>query len=186
MRITLFWQRLRQAQSGVAAIEFALMLPLLLTLSLGMLDFSSAFSTQRKLNYAATVMAQLVTQRSPQVTAAEVDDFFKAAQIAMRSGANTNDVRVEVYAFRLNEGTVEQRWTRSNSVEGGCTPPETIGLPDLMNGPNDVVVAVVCTTYTVQSAWVVERIIDTPTINLQAQMVFRPRAANTIDCPTCT
>lgn len=186
MRIKRLGGRLLRAQSGTAAIEFVFVMPLLLTLSFGMLNFWSALSTQRNLSYAATVMAQLITQKAPEITAAQIDDFFNAAELALRRGPDSNVARVEVYAFRLNGNTPQQIWARSNNVGNRCATPDTTGLAGLMNGPNDVVVAVVCATHQTHRGWARNVITNIPALNLQAQMIFRPRTGNTINCPTCT
>lgn len=175
-----------RAQSGTAAIEFALILPILMTLAFGMLELSMALSTQQKLTYSATVVAQLVSQKAPEITAAQIDDSFTAGRIAVRKGPVDENVRVEVFAFRMNGAVADQIWERSNGLGQPCAAPDIDDLPLLMNGPNDVVVVVVCTTHAVQSAWVVDSIVGNPTIDLQEQMIVRPREFSNINCPTCT
>jgi Flp pilus assembly protein TadG len=186
MRRQTRWKGHREGESGVAAIEFALILPLLLTLSLGMLDITAAISAQRALTYAANVMSDLVTQQAPKVTAAEIDDFFRAAEIAVRGGAASPNVTVRVLGYGLDaQGGAQLKWSRSNGGSEGCSAPAAAGLGSLMTGPNDVVVAVVCTRHNVVAAQLIGPLLGGSSILLEEQIVLRPREFQTIDCTDC-
>lgn len=57
----------RNPQSGVALIEMAFVLPLLLVLAMGMLDFGRAFHTKSVLDQAAREGARIAVVTSPDV-----------------------------------------------------------------------------------------------------------------------
>src|SRR5262245_44457481 len=55
-------QRLAHDQRGVSAVEFAMLLPLMLTLYLGAVEISQAVAVDRKVTLAARSVADLVAQ----------------------------------------------------------------------------------------------------------------------------
>ena len=61
----------RRSESGVALIEFAFVLPILLVLAMGMLDFGRAFHTKSLLDQAAREGARVAVVTSPDVDIVE-------------------------------------------------------------------------------------------------------------------
>jgi Flp pilus assembly protein TadG len=55
--------KLSHDERGIAAVEFALILPLVLTLYLGLAEFSEGFRTSEKLNLLAHTLADLTAQQ---------------------------------------------------------------------------------------------------------------------------
>jgi Flp pilus assembly protein TadG len=173
-------------QSGVAAIEMALIFPVLLILFVGLIDLTTLLSDNRRVSYSANVVADVVTRLQTPTTPQEVGDSFEAAELVMRA-ARAGPARVEIYNYlRENDGSTSLRWKRDNGVGTACGAPDTGNLADLMDRGNDVVVAVVCVTH----APIVTTILGwTPmgaaSFSLRQQIAMRPR--NTLDllCPLC-
>jgi Flp pilus assembly protein TadG len=69
-------------RSGVAAIEFALTLPLLLTLFLGQFEIVSAVRANLKVQSAAQTLANLITDQAV-ITASQVADYCAGAQLVL-------------------------------------------------------------------------------------------------------
>lgn len=76
------WRRWCVDTSGVAAIEVAMILPVLLVLMLGLVDIGNALMADRKTLTAASIAADLLA-RAPAVTTAQLDDAWAAAQMAI-------------------------------------------------------------------------------------------------------
>lgn len=55
-------RRLLADAQGIAAVEFAMIVPLMVTLFFGIVEFSQAMASNRKVNYAATMLVDLVSQ----------------------------------------------------------------------------------------------------------------------------
>ena len=66
-------------ERGVSAVEFALVLPVLLLLSLGSVEVARFTLLGLKLQHAATTLADLAS-RDEVLTAATLDDLFNAAE----------------------------------------------------------------------------------------------------------
>ena len=77
----------RRAESGVALIEFAFVLPILLVLAMGMLDFGRAFHMKSLLDQAAREGARVavVTTPDPDIVESRVDDVLASGGITPTS-----------------------------------------------------------------------------------------------------
>ncbi len=67
---------------GVAATEFAVIVPLMLVLFFGTVEVSSAIAVDRKITLMARTLSDLVSQ-SQSVVDANFPDFFNASQSIM-------------------------------------------------------------------------------------------------------
>lgn len=68
---------------AVAAVEFALILPLLLTLYLGAIEGSSLITVDRRVNIISSTIADLVSRWDPEagpIPLDELEDYFEASE----------------------------------------------------------------------------------------------------------
>lgn len=171
---------------GIAAIETAFILPFLLFLYFGLIDLTAMISLNRKVTYSASVVADLVTQNNTTVTSTNIDDYFKAAGLVMKPRPIT-DVRVEVYMFRKVSGNPTNKWKKLSTGGSDCGTPSTSGMANLMTDNNDLIVGVVCTTFSPYIAsFLGKTILGATTFNMNEQIALRPRQSTVLDCPTCT
>jgi Flp pilus assembly protein TadG len=176
---------LRTDSRGVAAIEMAFIMPFLLFLYFGLIDLTALISLNRKVTYTASVVADLVTQNDTTVTSATIDDYFNAAELAMKP-VQIADVRIEVYQFRNVGGTITNQWHKYSTGGTACGTPSTAGMGNLMTDTNDIVVAVVCTTYTPYIAnFLGQAILGATTFTMNEQIALRPRQSTTLVCTGC-
>lgn len=181
-------RRLCRDQSGVAALEVAFIMPFLLFLYFGLVDLTAMISLNRKVTYAASVVADLVTQNDATVTATKIDDYFNAAALVMKPTPMAN-IRVEVYQYHKDStsGVITSQWRRKSATGGNCTAPTTAGMSNLMTDGNDLIVAVLCTTYTPYIAtFLGDRILGATTFSMSEQIALRPRQSTALTCATCT
>jgi Flp pilus assembly protein TadG len=178
-------KRALRNDSGVAALEVAFILPFLLFLYFGLVDLTAMISLNRKVTYAASVVADLVTQNDGTVKSTDIDDYFKAASLVMKPTSMTN-VRVEVYQYRNVAGAVTNQWSRKSTDGAACTAPATAGMTNLMTDGNDLVVAVLCTQYTPYVAtFLGQKILGATTFTMNEQIALRPRQSATLACTGC-
>ena len=76
-------QRLLGCRRGVAATEFALILPLMVLILVGTVEFGNVLLLDRKVSRAAHISADLVAQ-ARQITTAELTDVFDAVEEILR------------------------------------------------------------------------------------------------------
>ena len=96
-------------ESGVALIEFAFVLPILLVLAMGMLDFGRAFHTKSLLDQAARegVRIAVITDPDPTLVASRVNQILQPAGIT----ATDIDVTGPAAGTMLDEVTVTATFT---------------------------------------------------------------------------
>ncbi len=171
---------------GVAAIEMAFIMPFLLFLYFGLIDLTAMISLNRKVTYAASAVADLVTQNAATVKATDITDYFKAAELVLKPRPIA-DVRIEVNQFRKASGVITRSWHQDSTGGPDCTTPSTTGMDTLMTDGNDLIVAVVCTTYTPYVAtFLGKKVLGATTFNMSEQIALRPRQSTALDCATCS
>ncbi|WP_411817188.1 TadE/TadG family type IV pilus assembly protein [Hyphococcus sp. DH-69] len=108
---------LKECQSGIAAIEFALIAPVLIIFLFGVIEGSDALSRSRQVTLAANTLADLVSQEN-ELLVSDADDLFDGIeQIAAPSGGSISIKLVSVIKDPLGNNIVH--WSRDNS---GNTP----------------------------------------------------------------
>lgn len=122
-RIQRALRNLAQDTRGVSAVEFALILPIMITMYIGAVEFSDALTVNRRVTAVASTAADLTAQ-AEQVTSGDVSDIFSAATsiLAPYSTTPISIVLTSVVADGQNATTVE--W--SCSLQGA---PRLQGAP---------------------------------------------------------
>jgi len=109
--LRLFWR----ARRGVAAVEFALILPVLMLLSLGCVELAQYVVLNQKLQRSATTVADLMT-RDAAWTAAEIDDMFAAvAHVATPFDMRNSGVVIMTGLTGRPDGNVDISWQRTGA-----------------------------------------------------------------------
>jgi len=126
-----------RAQGGTAAVEFALILPVMLAVYIGTVEASALISTDRKVQSVAGAVGDLVARVEGEVTTAQLEDYFQAAAGIM-TPMDTNRVRQVVTAIAVTEdGETRVVWSRQYDGHTMSTStPYAVGdeypLPDAM------------------------------------------------------
>lgn len=99
---------------GISAVEFALIVPIMITLYVGAVEFSHALTIDRRVTTVASSAADLVAQ-SEELTDSELQDIFKAAGSIMApySTSPLKMVLTSVVADVNNKTTVD--WSAASS-----------------------------------------------------------------------
>ncbi len=92
---------------GVSAVEFALILPVMITMYIAMVEFSDALTVDRRVTAVASAASDLTAQ-TEEVTASSMDDIFTAATSIMLpySAKPISIVLTSVVADSKNDTTV--------------------------------------------------------------------------------
>jgi len=185
----LAFHRKRQStgDSGVAAIEFALVFPVLLLLFFGMINLTHFAYMKRQIATAAELTSDLVARSQKTIEASKIDDYFSAVELAFRPMARARvqaNIGVDVYGYPSNTGTARQRWSRFYGGTARCTPPDVASFTNLL-ADSDVVVAVVCmNNYTAPAAnFPGLQFLDN--LRIERSFALRPRDFSTLDCSGC-
>jgi Flp pilus assembly protein TadG len=183
---------------GVAAIEFALVAPLLLCMYFVTMEVSQAVETNKKVSRIASMVADLVTQQSA-TTPAELDAIMKIGQSLLtpyyRSKPTITITAIEITSLPASK--VKVFWSRKldNDVAGPnpLLPNGTITtVPATLNVPGSFLVRVDSELeYKPVVTWAAS---SKPTLGLTAafdklsmkeRYYLRPRMSPQIDCKDC-
>lgn len=174
--------RAARNRSGVAALEMALLLPIVLLIFFGMIDLTALIADARRVSYSANVAADLVTRLATPTTPANMEVAYDGVDLVMET-ATTGPVRVEIFTYYMDTNPV-LRWSHTNGVGPDCENPSTTSLADLMVQGNDIVIAVVCANHApIVANIITQRFMGTTDILLQRQVTMRPRQSNQLICP---
>ena len=114
-------KRFLRDRRGVAAVEFALTLPVMLILYFGMVEATQAMLANRRSGYLTTAVGDLLTQQA-QVTPSQVEDIFDAASAVLKPFP-TEGLSVRLTSISIDaNGRPSEEWTRAR----GDIPPATL------------------------------------------------------------
>ncbi len=111
-----FLKRWFEERDAVAAVEAALIFPILLTLLLGTYDMGNAILSDQKVIRASMVTGDLVT-RERSVSDADIEEAIQGGELAL-APLNTSTYGVDIVSIRFDENAVAEivwRETRNMS-----------------------------------------------------------------------
>jgi Flp pilus assembly protein TadG len=110
----------RDDRRGLAAVEFAMILPVMLLLFFGTVEFSSGVAVDRKVTLMARTLSDLTSQ-SPSVADTDLVNFFSASVGIMTpyDATPTKAQLSEVYVDSTKIAKV--KWTKAATIAAGAT-----------------------------------------------------------------
>ncbi len=164
-----FRKRFTRNDEGVAAVEFAFIAPIMLTLLIGIVDISNAVSISWRLSQLNRTLADLSSQ-SRTMTTAERNNIFGASAATLSPYTGPAPVMVISSVVLNNTGVARVCWSASN-VSGNELPANSV-----VTLPN-IAMAVPNTSYIITNSRVVYTGTLSPNFTMNAQrLYFRPRA----------
>ncbi len=97
-----FRNRFARDERGMSAVEFALVLPVLIIIYLGSVELNHALTVDRKLTSAGNSVGDLVAQGADTITSAEMDDIFTAAKAIMQPYSSST-LKIVVSSVKISK-----------------------------------------------------------------------------------
>ncbi|HTP91324.1 MAG TPA: TadE/TadG family type IV pilus assembly protein [Xanthobacteraceae bacterium] len=166
--------RFNAERRGVAALEFAILLPLMLTLYLGGSDLSTGVSTQRKVNLTASALADLASQFTNIHNADMTNILNAASDIIAPYPANYLAATVSELAIDAN-GNATVVW--SDAINGPARPVgQTVTIPSTLATPNSyLILGEAAYNFNPTYSYAL-----TGTMSLSDQIYMAPRQSNSV------
>ena len=124
-------------RSGLAAIEFAMIFPMMVAMVFGVVELSSAISVDRKATLAARTLSDLTSQMAS-VADADLTNFGEAAKAIMTPYAPSPLVSSITQAYvDKTTGVARVQWSRGLTID---TTGKVAIAPSAPHNPGDVVV----------------------------------------------
>jgi Flp pilus assembly protein TadG len=171
----------RVDRRGTSAIEFALLLPIMLTLYVAGIEISNAIAINRKVTLTARTVTDLVSRAST-ISTGEMGDILAAASAVIAPYA-PNNLTVTVSEIYVDNNGNAKVWGFSCSFQG---TPRTIGdpvtLPPQLTVNNSYLIwGEAQYSYTPSITYVISG-----TLNLTDQIFMSPRMSSSVTGPqTC-
>ena len=135
-RMSAIWLRMRRSAAGlledcrgIAATEFAVIVPLMLVMFFGTVEFSSAIAISRKVTLVARTLSDLTSQ-SLKVADSDMTNFFTASSAILTpySATPTQATLSELY---VDPATLKARvqWSKTATINGAGLVTMATGHP---------------------------------------------------------
>lgn len=113
----------RESASGVAAIEFSLVFPVLLVMLLAVYEIGTAIMINLNSIAASQTIVDLIT-RSDDATDDIIDEAVAAGQLSMGSGIAAADIGIDIISVSFDENDdPQQEWRVTQNI---ADPDETL------------------------------------------------------------
>jgi len=179
-----FLRRLIRDERGLSAVEFALILPIMVLLYLGLVEIMMSVMAERRAGHAASAVGDLVAQSSGTAQNTEVNQILYVGVASMRPFPVT-DLSMRVTSVQADVNAIPKViWSKAqgpalSKLSNGTT---VAGFPaNLLLAGDSVVMAEVKYSYANPLMKVIPR-----TLVFQDVFYLRPRRAAVITCPDCT
>ncbi len=132
------WRRFCRDRDGVAAVEFAMILPVMLVTYVGMVEVVQLVMINRKVTQLTSALSDL-TARAQSVAPADIDNIFNAAQTVLMPYDSSKAGMVIASIVIDSTGVAKVCWSnqRNGTAPGRGT---TVIIPDSVKVPNTSVI----------------------------------------------
>jgi len=126
-------QRFRKANGGAAAVEFALIVPILLLLYFGSVETSQLIIADRRVNTVSGTLGDLVARSKDSISQSTLDNYFSAASSTMGPLPIARLAQV-VSLLRVDaSGAAKVVWSRA--YPSSVTPRAVNSVYDMSSSP---------------------------------------------------
>jgi Flp pilus assembly protein TadG len=166
--------RFAQDRRGVSAVEFAMLLPLLITLYLGSVEISQGVGIDRKVTLTSRTLGDLASQVSS-INNADMTNLLNAASSVL-TPYDVSKLKVTVSAVTIDaNGVAKIAWsdTKNGTARSVGT---TVTVPTALNVASTTLIWSEATyDYTPAIGYVI-----TGTLTLKDQIYMRPRLSDSV------
>ena len=179
--------RFREDCRGVAALEFALIAPIMIMLFVGTLEVSAAVSVNRKVSRISSVIGDLVTQ-STDLSSTDIANIMDVSTDIMKPYSNTVKIRIVMIQVSGTTASVvrscNKNWTNV-AVGSAYTVPTAIKTDGTF-----LVAARVQTDYQPMVGWAryseaAGISFDNTSVTMDEEIFLRPRIGSSVNVTSC-
>ena len=138
------FRRFATANEGVAAVEFALILPFLMVLYMGSLEVSQIVSVDRKMSAVVGALGDLVSRTDGDLATATLADYFTAVGLIMTPYSAGSLKQLVTLVYVDDNGDTNVEWSVGYNGATAKTANTTYAIPSEL-------IAIAADTYIVVS-----------------------------------
>jgi Flp pilus assembly protein TadG len=172
--------RLTRDAGGAAAVEFALIVPLLALIYFGVVEVTQAAMTEQRVAHTASAIGDLVAQSST-ITSAEVTDVFTVGQ-AIMNPYPTGGLQMRISSLTADaNGNVTVAWSQGSGMTALSKGSTVSGLPsNVIKAGESVIEGDAKYVYTSVFGVVLPQ-----PITFNETYYLRPRLSTQVTCADC-
>jgi Flp pilus assembly protein TadG len=179
---------------GIAAVEFSFILPLMLVLFFGTVEFSSGVAVDRKVTLVARTLSDLTSQSPASVLDTDLKNFFNSSASILTPYSVTPTQPTISEVFIDSNKIAKIQWSKSATIAMVSGAPQAT-LQNSLRQKGDIVTATVPGALLVPNTYLIWSEVSykyTPTvgyvmakagITLKDQSYTRPRQSTCVDYP---
>lgn len=173
-------RRFRSDRRGVAAVEFALLAPVVIVTYCGLAEVSIAMMAERRAAHTASVIGDLVAQSSSLDTT-QLNDIFSVATAIMAPFPSA-PLKLRVTSVTADStGSPKVSWSQGSGITAMTKTATVVGFPpNLLVAGDSLVQADVQYTFTSPLQYVMHN-----PIVFSDTFYLKPRAGGAVACATC-
>jgi Flp pilus assembly protein TadG len=179
-------RRLSADTRGVAAIEFLMIMPLMLMLCFGIIQVSSGLTVDRKVSQTARTLSDLISQSSS-ITDTDVANAFTTG-LAMMSPYAAGPLQEKISQVYIDPvtTTAKVKWSRASGTGVAAhTCNEVVPVPSALLVPGTYLIfSEVWYDFVPAFGFDINLKFVAPTFHLSDQMFTRPRQSVSVAYPT--
>lgn len=167
--------RLKRDEKGVAAIEFAFIAPVMITMYFGLAEVAEAISVNRSISHGTNVAGDLATQQA-ELLSPDIEEALAAA-LRVMNASNISNVSIDIRSFSQDSsGTNVEGVVLLNDGASNLPAFDVSTLDEkILSQDSGVVVTRVAYTYSPLKL----RFFDTD-ITLQETFLLKPRRSDAV------
>ncbi len=179
--------RFRKDCEGVAALEFALIAPIMIMLFVGTLEVSAAVSVNRKISRISSVVGDLVTQ-SAELNGTDINNIMNVSSDIMNPYNNT--VKIRITGVEISGGVALVAWS-CNQGWSSAEVDVSYDIPENLKTDGTFLVAArVQTVYQPMVGWArysesAGVSFDSTSVTMDEEIFLRPRIGSSVSV-TCS
>jgi Flp pilus assembly protein TadG len=153
-RLRAFARRCHSSQEGVAAVEFAMIVPIMAVMFIGAVELSQAITVDRRVTQVASSTADLVARAEKQIAQTEITDIMRVGGYILTPYSQTplQIVVRNVTSSPTNAAVAKQSWSCTYQGAGqsqtcACSSENFTLPPNLVTTNDSVVISEVTYSY---------------------------------------
>ena len=172
--------RLFRDRSGVSAVEFALIAPVMIAFYFGLAELCQGYMAQKRSGHVAAAVADLIAQAET-ISTAQIDECFDIGDLIMKPFTATPLKQVVSSVTRNNSGVVKVDWSRGRGTTARSPTSTVTTLPaGLIENGESVIMAEVTYDYDSPVDYFM------PTVTRFSHVYYlRPRTVDKTLCTNC-
>jgi len=176
----MFVKRFLRDVSATAAVEFAIIAPLMLASYFGLAEVTTGMVVQRRISHTASTIGDIVAQGST-TTEAQITDVFTAGQTIV-APFDTTLLQMRLTSIVADAGDVTTvDWSEPSGSMAALAHGASISVPStVISAGQSVIRADVSYVYTSPINWVL-----TSPITFNYTYYLKPRVSNSVTCADC-